>query len=139
MRHKGLMITLVLACVAILGSLAFAACVQGNLAGTWGLYVTTSDDVGLRWTRCTLTVAADGKIAAGAKCVDAGGKTSTITSGTMVLSDDCVVTGKLKAKDGLDVITATIKHGALERGKLFFTGVGQTDKGDCFTFTAVKK
>jgi hypothetical protein len=124
--------------VLLMTSAASAACIQGNLTGTWRLYITGADDVGMFWVRCQIVVLGGGGIKSGIVCRADDNEALTTTGGTLTLSSTCLITGAI-AVEGEESLTATIVQGALDRGKTVASGVGRITGGDTFTFTMIKK
>ena len=97
MRHKSLIISLVLAfALALLSVSSWAACDQADLEGTWSVEVWGGSSGGVNcWNLCTLTVGADGAIASGGTYTDCYGVDSDVTGGQLTMLPNCLIQGTI--------------------------------------------
>jgi hypothetical protein len=126
---RGIVLVAAVLVMLLLSSAAWAACTQADLTGTWltyqsGLRIENSQTF-FYWQRCTVTLNSTG-VVTGGSCRDDVGQTFSLTTGRVRVSSGCVVTGTAGGADG----SATINHGALDRGKTVFMGVmTESDEG----------
>ena len=130
-------------------SQSYAACVQGDLAGTWYFNGVTGDTfAGQFWETdfCKVRVNSVGTIVKSkSQCQyrDYTGKQSyDITGGSLVISSSCKITGKIKYDFGGGLTTNfNIDAARLDKGKTVITIAGRAsiDPDIVSFFTGVKK
>lgn len=133
--------TVVVAAVAVLlllSSAAWAACAQSDLTGTWLTYQSGVTIVGtdafLYWQRCSVILNSSGFVTGGS-CRNDIDETAPLTTGRIRVTSGCVVTGNAGGPGG----SATIDHGALDRGKTVFIGVLTDSSGGIASIQGVKR
>jgi hypothetical protein len=118
-----------------------ATCVQSDLAGTWVVYVNSSDGAA-GWQKMNLIIKSTGAVAASASGVGSDGKTFAITGGKLTLPGTCTGSGKLNiTPSNKPQMSVTLTQFTLQgvAPKNVFTGVGIDDTLTPFTFTGIKK
>lgn len=123
--------------VLLMASSAWAACLQGDVAGRWRVYINGASEDGGFWTWCSVTITSSGAVTGGT-CRNSDGGSEAVTGGRLNLTspDACVLKGSLiTSRTG----THTITDSALDRGKTVITGVGKDADGSPWTFTGVKR
>jgi hypothetical protein len=110
---------------AAFASPAVAACSQSDLAGTWKVVASSTDNGDFDWLYCTATIGQGGTPFGGTTCVGANGKKRTFSKGLVSVQSDCSITGSFKVKK----ITENIVFGQMNQDKLSFSGVGVTKIG----------
>jgi hypothetical protein len=122
----------------LLSSAAWAACAQSDLTGTWltyqSGYLIEGSNLFLYWQRCTVKLNSSGFVTGGS-CRNDIDQTFSLTTGRIRVTSGCVVTGSAGGPDG----SATIDHGALDRGKTVFMGVLTDSTGGIASIQGVKK
>jgi hypothetical protein len=114
-------------------SLAWAACAQSDLQGTWQAYAVDLD--GSYWIRCTVKIGAGGGITTGKPCKDSeGGQFQTTSGGHLSLTSACIVKGTVS----IGGAAAEVIHATLDKGRSVVTGVGDDEIGGAFIFNAIK-
>jgi hypothetical protein len=119
-------------------SAAWAACTQGNLAGSWQAYAGGVDGFNDPfWIRCKLVIASNGNLAANKQCVNSFGEPNLVTTsnGKLTVNSNCIVTGTVRISGQ----TSTVTHGTLDPSKNFVSGVGFEPTGGAFIFNAVRQ
>ena len=94
---------------------AHAECTQSDLAGTWYAYAATM-------LRCKVKVNSSGSIISSkslCKFRDETGQYSASASGSMGISDNCLISGKITVCDA-ECANLKIEHGRLERDNNMF-------------------
>ena len=89
---------------------------------------------GFYWQRCNVKLNSSGFVTGGS-CRDDFGETFSLTTGRIRVTSGCIVSGTAGGSAG----TATINHGALDRGKTVFMGVLTDSDGGIASIQGVKK
>ena len=134
--------------VLLVAGPSYAACVQGDLQGTW-YFNGMSGDVftGYLWETdfCKIGVNSSGKIRnTGSQCKfrDWLGKdTINVGGGSLFVSSSCAITGYIKYCIGAECLRLNIDDAKLDKGKTVITLVGRAgyDPTIVSFFTGVKR
>ncbi len=125
---------IVVAVSMLTATVANAACVQGDLAGTWQVYSHGWDNAAggfLWWNRCKVTFNASGTMTAGTCVASKNGEGGPISngSGTLTVANACTFTAQFTVGGLLNRVV----HSTMSKDKEVVTGVG-TFSGGAFSF-----
>ena len=144
MKIKHVIAALALGQMVMVGQ-ASAACVAGNIAGTWYSHMAFWNSVdGTRsdgWLRCKLVVNSSGGVSATSKCVDETGA-AHVATGTLKVSAACGVTGTLTVShNGIVDGRAALRYVQMDLSHNSFSGLGvvSTESEVKFSVSAVKQ
>lgn len=130
MKIKHALAALALGQVMMVGQ-ASAACVAGNIVGTWYIHVVAYDSVDPGqtngWIRCKTVVGSGGAISTTAsQCKTEYGGTYTISAGSLAVNTACLVTGSFTVKEnGVTQGRATVSYGQMDSVHANFSGLGK--------------
>jgi hypothetical protein len=112
-----------------------AACTQADLAGKWQAYTMSASAGGPGLARCTMTVTANGTIAASSsRCTDHANSSAPMQVGSVKLTDEaaCTFNGQFRWAGTL----YRILHGTVAKDKRTASGIGTfTNGGFLFVLT----
>ena len=111
-----------------------AACVQADLTGTWQVYSSGWDSPQAYWTRCKMTINANGTMSNGT-CTNSAGQSGPMTAASAILTapSTCTYTAQFRVGGALN----RVLHATLARDKNTGNGVG-TFPGGTFIFSMTK-
>ncbi|MBI5040259.1 MAG: hypothetical protein HZB57_03375 [Gammaproteobacteria bacterium] len=126
---------------------ASAACVAGDIAGTWYTHLAFWNSVdgggSEGWQRCKAVVNSSGGIStATSQCNDELGRAYTISAGTLRVTTACLVTGSLTVKrNGVVHGRAVVSYAQMDKNHANFSGLGyvSTEPDVKFSIQAVKQ
>ncbi len=129
------------AAVTLAPTVADAACVPADVAGSWRIYVTTSEPgTPFNWSRCSFVVNSAGVISTSSRCVDSSNATATVAASSVLsLGTDCRITGSLYLNDNVPPTKYTITEGQVSRDLETTSGVGKYPGTGLFTFNGVRR
>ncbi len=125
---------------------AMAACVQGNLAGRYQIFMTgheTENDITFPfWQSCLVKIRQDGTVVGGTACIDRdlGGTTgsNTVKGGNLTLASSCRIRGRIKIGDSGGNWSIVLKVAWLSANQQVFSGVA-VDGDDLYMLTAIRR
>lgn len=146
MNIKHALAALALGQVVMVGQ-ASAACVAGNIAGTWFTHMTFWNSVDGTmadgWLRCKLVVNSSGGISTTAsQCKSERATTLTVSAGTLSVNTACLVTGSITVREnGVLAGRGVVSYGQMDLNHANFSGLGylSTDSQTKFSIQAVKQ
>ena len=101
--------------LALLPVSTWANCEQADLEGTWNVEVWGGCPSGTQcWDQCTLTIGADGTVAAVGTYIDCFGVSCQVTGGQLTLYPDCSIEGAIVTSSG----TTQVGPGAIVADQL---------------------
>ncbi|MBI5039890.1 MAG: hypothetical protein HZB57_01355 [Gammaproteobacteria bacterium] len=114
---------------ALVAANVSAACVAGNIAGTWYTHAAFFDYTGASggdWVRCKLLVNSAGGVSTTAsQCRLSSGTSLTVSTGTLRVSTGCVVSGSVTtARNGAAFLRMAVQYGQMDASHRSFSALG---------------
>ncbi|MBI5461083.1 MAG: hypothetical protein HY941_02735 [Gammaproteobacteria bacterium] len=106
-----------------------AACMTGDIAGTWYSHTAFFDYTGAGggdWARCKLVINSSGGVSTSAsQCRLASGTLLTVSAGTVQVNSSCALSGSITTtRNGATVARMVLQYGQMDSSHHSFSALG---------------